>query len=130
MNIPSVRRPRRSRSKGSTRVAYAGFCTAARAGGVPSAGAIEVLTQLRDKSLLLAREGTDGDLRLDMYRGVRTFAAARLSEMGPARAAAESKHAAYFASFLPPWTAARVRWDRRPNHRLHARIRRGAEPGL
>lgn len=61
--------------------------------------AIDVLAQLRDKSLLLARESADGDLRLDMYRGVHAYASARLDDTEAARATAESKHAAYFATF-------------------------------
>lgn len=62
------------------------------------ASAVDVLMQLRDKSLLFAREEAQ-DLRLHMYRSVHAFASARLSETPAARAAAESRHAAYFASF-------------------------------
>ena len=68
--------------------------------------AIDVLMQLRDRSLLLAREGAD-DLRLDMYRSVHAFAAARLSETPDARAAAESRHAAYFGALAAACTGAR-----------------------
>lgn len=71
-----------------------------------TSNAVLVLMQLRDKSLVLAREGIDGEIRLDLYRGVRAYASARLDDVPSARAAAESRHAAYFAAFAAARTGA------------------------
>lgn len=58
--------------------------------------ALDVVSSLKDKSLLFAREDARGDVRLDMYQSLRVHAGRKLDELPGARALAESRHAAHF----------------------------------
>jgi predicted ATPase len=77
--------------------------------------AIDLVGSLRDKSLLAGRAEANGDVRLDLYGALRAFAARKLAEMPGARAAAESRHAAYYSDL-----AARLRVAR--DDRSRARL--------
>jgi predicted ATPase len=60
--------------------------------------AVDVVTALREKSLLFAREDAHGEVRLDAYRAIRTYAARKLDETAGARAHVEQRHADHFAA--------------------------------
>ncbi len=60
---------------------------------------IDVVSRLRDKSLLLGREDANGEVRLDMYLSLRAFAAQKLDETPDARPEAEARHATHYATF-------------------------------
>jgi len=64
--------------------------------GAGARPAIEVVAALRDKSALVAREGADGDVRLDLLGATRAFVQRKLDAEPEVRAAAEARHAAYF----------------------------------
>jgi predicted ATPase len=60
---------------------------------------LDRLTSLVDKSLLVAKEQADGELRFRMLEVVREYALARLESSGEAEAAHRA-HAAYFLALV------------------------------
>ena len=58
---------------------------------------LDVVSALRDKSLLFYRTSDADEVRLDLYRSVRAFAASELAETEGARESIEARHAEYFA---------------------------------
>jgi tetratricopeptide (TPR) repeat protein len=61
--------------------------------------AIDLVSALRDKSLLVALPEQGGEVRLDMVRALRAHAERKLDEIPNGRALAESRHAAHFSAF-------------------------------
>jgi predicted ATPase len=74
----------------------------------PSASAppvLDVLEALADRSLLFTRQPASApdEIRFDLYRSIREFAASRLAE-APGEAAALARHAAYFLAAAEAWS--------------------------
>jgi predicted ATPase/predicted negative regulator of RcsB-dependent stress response len=65
---------------------------------------LDVLSSLREKSLLraFADDDSDAELRLGLYESIRAYAAEKLRE-SPQRKSLERRHAAYFADFGSLW---------------------------
>jgi predicted ATPase len=67
--------------------------------------ALDLLSALHDKSLLVASDGDGAVKRYRLYESIRAYAADRLDEAGGTREA-EARHARYFAEAGARWAAA------------------------
>jgi len=70
--------------------------------GNPEDWPLDLLSQLRDRSLVVAAEGFEGDARYTLLETVRQFASERLAERGDLRAV-EDRAAAWFRARAWEW---------------------------
>jgi predicted ATPase len=90
--------------------------------GVPAATALDTISRLVDRSLVMVDEADGGEVRYRLLDSIRAFAAARLSEAGDVSVAAAA-HAAWFAE-LADWCDEHVRTERQPQCLAIARAER------
>ncbi|MFO0618804.1 MAG: NACHT domain-containing protein [Polyangiaceae bacterium] len=103
------------------RVIAAGFEGEPRA---PAASAVELVSALREKSLVHAAD----DDRLGLYSSIREFALRKLEERGPARVAgARLAHARLYGDLARRFNQSRLLQNQTPEPTLHAEARRERE---